>query len=73
MWEDGERERPDGAPGAVEAHRKLCNLLAGDFLLYELTADRELHVLRFPRRLIPREASGGRASPREGGGAPPGG
>lgn len=71
MRDDGDRGWPDGAPGVAEARRKLHNLLAGDFLLYEVTADREMRVLRFPRRLIPSEGSAGPPSRRAAGGAPP--
>lgn len=63
-WED--------APGASDARRKLVNLLAGDFMLYEITADREMLVLRLPRRLTPRAAASCRAFPRADGAAPPG-
>ena len=58
------------ARGAPDARRKLTHLLAGDFLLYEVTGDREIRVLRFPTRLI-REDCPDRASPRANGGAPP--
>lgn len=70
MWDEGQRGWPDDAPGVPEARRKIHNLLAGDFLLYEVTADRELHVLRFPRRLTAVEGNGGRVSRRAAGGAP---
>jgi hypothetical protein len=71
MGEEGGTARPE--PGSVElaARRKLHNLLEGHFLLYELTGDRQMRVLRLPRRLTPREGSGDRASRRAGGGAPP--
>ena len=59
------------ARGAPEARRKLTHLLAGDFMLYELTADREMRILRLPTRLTPREACVDRASPRVDGAAPP--
>ena len=61
----------DDAPGAPEARRKLMHLLAGDYLLYEVTADRELRVLRFPTRVRPPAASGDRAFPRANGAGPP--
>jgi hypothetical protein len=57
--------------GAPEARRKLTHLLAGDFMLYEVTADREMRVLRLPTRLRPREEPADRASPTANGGAPP--
>ena len=63
-WEEG-----DGAP---EARRKLTHLLAGDFMLYEVTADREMRVLRLPTRLRPREEPVDRASRTANGGAQPG-
>ena len=53
------------------AARKLANLLAGDYLLYELTAEREMRVLHLPRRLSPPGASAGGASRTAGGGATP--
>jgi hypothetical protein len=56
---------------AREARRKLRNLLDGDFLLYELTGDRQMRVLRLPRRVSPPAGAGGRACPRAAGGAPP--
>lgn len=59
------------ARGAPDARRKLTHLLAGDFLLYEVTADRELRVLRFPTRISRPEVCADRASPRANGGAPP--
>lgn len=59
------------ARGAPEARRKLTHLLAGNFMLYELTADREMRILRLPTRLTPREACADRASPRVDGAAPP--
>ncbi len=59
------------ARGAPEARRKLTHLLAGDFMLYELTADREMLVLRLPTRLRPREVCADRAFPRADGAAPP--
>lgn len=62
---------PEGAPGAREARRKLGNLLAGHFLLYEVTADREMRVLRLPRPIRPGEGPGGPPSRTVGGGAPP--
>lgn len=70
MRDEDEAGWGDG-PGVTEARRKLGSLLAGDFLLYEVTGDREMRVLRFPRALIGREGSGGRASPRGAGEAPP--
>ena len=53
------------------AARKVAHLLAGDYLLYELTADREMRVLHLPRRVSPPAARAGRASRRAAGGAPP--
>ena len=61
----------DDAPGAPEARRKLMHLLAGDYLLYEVTADREMRVLRLPTRIRPPAASGDRACRRANGAAPP--
>jgi hypothetical protein len=58
------------ARGAPEARRKLTHLLAGDFLLYEVTADREMRVLRFPTRLTPAGACADRAFPRANGATP---
>jgi hypothetical protein len=69
--EDGDRGWPDGAPGVDEARRKLHNLLAGRFLLYELTGDRQMVVLSLPRRVTPTAAPAGRPSRRAAGGAPP--
>jgi len=72
--DQGQRGGEAGAPGAERARSKLRNLLAGDFLLYEVTAGRELRVLRLPRRapaLSPRAGDDGRASPRGGEGARP--
>jgi hypothetical protein len=60
-----------GASAAESGDRKLRHLMAGDFLLYEVTADRELRVLRFPRRLTRPGASSGPAFPRGVAGAPP--
>jgi hypothetical protein len=46
--------------------------MAGDFLLFELTGDREMRVLHLPRRVsspnAPPAAAAGPASPRAGGG-----
>jgi hypothetical protein len=70
MPDDAERGWGD-AQGAPEARRKLTHLLAGDYLLYEVTADREMRVLRFPTRIIAREAVGEGASPGTNGGGPP--
>jgi hypothetical protein len=57
------------------AARKVAHLLAGDYLLYELTADREMRVLHLPRRISSRLRTGagsaGPASRRAGGGATP--
>ena len=53
------------------AASKLAHLLAGDYLLYELTADREMRVLHVPRPVSPRAAAAGRASRTAGGGATP--
>ena len=60
-----------GSSAAEEGDRKLRHLLAGDFLLYEVTTERELRVLRFPRRLTRPGASFDRASRRGASGAPP--
>jgi hypothetical protein len=61
-----------GGPSAIdEGDRKLRHLLAGDFLLYEVTTDRELRVLRFPRRFTRPAGSSGRAFPRGASEAPP--
>jgi hypothetical protein len=51
--------------------RKIAGLLAGDFLLYELTGAREMRVLHLPRRISSPAAGAGRASRRAGGGASP--
>ncbi len=59
------------ARGALQARRKLTHLLAGDFLLYEVTADREMRVLRLPTRLNHPAGCGDRAFPTANGGAPP--
>lgn len=59
------------ATGAPEARRKLMHLLAGDYLLYEVTADREIRVLRFPTRVTAPAASVDRAFPRANGAARP--
>lgn len=59
-------------PEDDRARRKLRNLLAGDYLLYEVTAHRELRVVRFPRRAVavtPPAGDDGRAFPRGGGAA----
>ncbi len=69
--EDGERGWPDGAPGGDEARRKLHNLLAGRFLLYEVTGDRQMVVLSMPRRVTATAGPAGRPSRRAAGGAPP--
>ena len=47
MQDHSERGWSD-ARGAPEARRKLTHLLAGDFMLYEVTADREMRILRPP-------------------------
>ncbi len=70
MQDHSERGWSD-ARGAPEARRKLTHLLAGDFMLYEVTADREMRILRLPTRLSPREDCAGRAFPRASGAAPP--
>jgi hypothetical protein len=70
MGDDAERGWPDGAPGVTEARRKLDNLLAGRFLLYEVTGDREMRVLSFPRR-IPREGPADPPFRRAAGGGRP--
>ena len=67
----GHGGRAGGASVADEGERKVRHLLAGDFLLYEVTTDRELRVLRFPRRFTRPAASSGRAFPRGASGAPP--
>ena len=59
------------ACGTPEARRKLTHLLAGDFMLYEVTADREMRVLCFPRRVSPGEGHGDPPSPRAAGEAHP--
>ncbi len=61
-------------PAAQEATaRKIAGLLAGDYLLYEVTAEREMRVLHLPRRVSsridPAAAAAGPASRRAGGGA----
>lgn len=65
----------DDARAEAAATRKAARLLAGDYLLYELTADREMRVLHLPRRVSPRmdppAAPAGRAFRRAGGGATP--
>lgn len=55
------------------AARKIARLLAGDYLLYELTGEREMRVLHLPRRISPAPpaAAAGPASRRAGGAAPP--
>ena len=59
-------------PRAQEAAaRKIARLLAGDYLLYEVTAEREMRVLHLPRRVSPPAAAAGPASRRAGGGATP--
>ena len=68
----GHARRTPGSPAPESGDRKLRHLMAGDFLLYEVTADRELRVLRFPRRLTRPGASSGPAFPRGVAGAPPG-
>jgi hypothetical protein len=61
----------DDLRSEAAAARKVASLLAGDFLLCELTAERELRVLHLPRRLSPPAACAGRASRRAAGGASP--
>ena len=71
----------DDARSAAATARKVASLLAGDYLLYELTAEREMRVLHLPRRLSlnpidgsrlsPPAACAGRASRRAAGGASP--
>lgn len=65
----------DDARAQEAAARKIARLLAGDYLLYELTAGREMRVLHLPRRVRPRvdpaAAAAGPASRRAGGGATP--
>lgn len=66
---------PDGLRAYDAAARKIARLLAGDYLLYELTAEREMRVLHLPRRISPRvdpaAAAAGPASRRAGGGGTP--
>jgi hypothetical protein len=64
------RHHDDTRSEAASA-RKIAGLLAGDFLLYEVTADREMRVLHLPRRVSPPAAAAGRASRRAAGGASP--
>ena len=64
-------KNPASARAESSADRKLSNLLAGDYLLYELTADRQMRVLHLPRRFTPPAAPGGRAFPTGGAGATP--
>jgi hypothetical protein len=61
----------DEAGTEAATARKVARLLAGDYLLYELTAEREMRVLHLPRRVSPPAAAAGPASPRAGGGATP--
>jgi hypothetical protein len=72
MWDQGEPGWDDGEPGALEARRKVEHLLAGDYLLYEVTGDRELRVLRLPRRLTSLGDAGDPAFPTGAWGARPG-
>jgi hypothetical protein len=61
-------------PRAQEAAaRKIARLLAGDYLLYELTGEREMRVLHLPRRVSPdpAAAAAGPAFRRAGGEATP--
>ncbi len=62
--------RDDPRADAATA-RKIAGLLAGDYLLYEVTAERDMRVLHLPRRLSPPAACAGPASRRAGGGATP--
>lgn len=71
MRDEGDGGLPDGAPGVTEARRKLGNLLAGHYLLYEVTADREMRVLRLPRPFRRSEGPGGPPSRTAAGGGPP--
>jgi hypothetical protein len=71
MLDLGQRGWDDGEPGVAEARRKLEHLLAGDYLLYEVTGDRELRVLRLPARLIAHGGAAGRAFPTRAWEAPP--
>ena len=61
----------DEARAEAAAARKVARLLAGDYLLYEVTAERALRVLHLPRRVSPPAAAAGPASRRAGGGATP--
>ena len=64
-------QHPAAGRAESPADRKLCNLLAGDYLLYELTADRQMRVLHLPRRISPPAGCAGRAFPTGGAGATP--
>jgi len=55
-----------GARAETATARKVRHLLAGDYLLYELTGDRQMRVLHLPLRLSPRAGAAGRACPRGG-------
>lgn len=61
----------DSAPGAREARRKLENLLVGDYMLFEITSQREMRILHLPTRVRPCAGSAGPAFPTANGGAPP--
>jgi hypothetical protein len=55
-----------GRRAETPAARKMRHLLAGDYLLYELTGDRQMRVLHLPVRLTAPEGCAGRAFPRGG-------
>ena len=67
----GHRGATGGGPPFDAGERKALRLLAGDFLLYEVTATRELRVLRFPRPLTTPAGSGDPPSPTGGADARP--
>ncbi len=67
----GDRGSAGGSSTLDEGDRKVRHLLVGDFLLYEVTANRELRVLRFPRRLTRPAGPSGRAFPTGASGGPP--
>lgn len=67
----GHRGTTESGPPVDAGERKVRRLLAGDFLLYELTANRELRVLRFPRALTSPAGSGDPPSPTGAEEAPP--
>ena len=73
MHDQDERGWRDGEPGVPEARRKLRHLMAGDYLLYEVTGNRELRVLRLPARLTSLADASGRSFPTRAWEAPPAG